>query len=71
MRIQPGSKVRQIVKPIEGEVVDVRWHREAKKFEVLVEYKDDSGDTQSRWFFEDQCEDVEKPVEGEKGGSDA
>lgn len=63
MNITPGSKVRQIVKPIEGEVVDVRWHKDAKKFEVLVEYADDAGETQSRWLFQDQCEAIK--AEGE------
>jgi hypothetical protein len=63
--LTPGKKVRQVVPVIEGEVSDIRWNRDEKKFEVLVAYTSNDG-PHERWFTEDQVAEVETPAESKE-----
>ncbi len=45
-----GDKVRQVVKPFEGEVVKVRLSEENGTPEYLVAWTDDAGGLHERWF---------------------
>lgn len=56
MPIAKGSKVRQVVPVIEGEVSERRFNDEAECMEYLVEYTDAEGHPASRWFTESQLE---------------
>lgn len=55
----PGSKVRQIVPAIQGEVSDMRWNPSAKELEVLVHYSQD-GEDHNRWFLTSQVAVVDE-----------
>lgn len=58
MPIAKGKPVRQIVKPIEGEVIDRRLHDEAGELEYLVRHTDADGEPAERWFLESQIEEL-------------
>jgi hypothetical protein len=57
----PGTRVRQIVNVIEGDVSDIRWSPDTKAFEVLVHYTAD-GESHNRWFLESQVQVVAAPA---------
>ena len=50
-----NTTVRQIAPVIEGQVLDVRYDAITQKFAYLVSY-DLAGETQTRWFDEDQIQ---------------
>lgn len=54
---RPGEKVRQVIKPIEGPVKDIRWLPDDGQFQVEVAYEGPDGPT-SRWFKESEVEVV-------------
>jgi hypothetical protein len=39
---------------IKGKVVDTEYNKDEKCLQHLVEFKDEAGDKQNRWFKEDQ-----------------
>jgi hypothetical protein len=55
--MKKGTPVRQVVKPIEGRVVEIAFDQDALKFKYHVVYE--SGDeTHDRWFYSDEVEEV-------------
>lgn len=50
-----NTVVRQIAPVIEGQILDVRYDAATQKFTYLVSY-DLAGETQTRWFDEDQIQ---------------
>ena len=56
MTIPNGATVRQIVPVITGQVVQKRFHDESDQLEYLVQWADEAGEAQSKWFLESQIE---------------
>jgi hypothetical protein len=54
-----GASVRQVVRPVEGQVVDVRYSAKEKDFECLVGWTD-GADKHQRWFKQSDLEEVKK-----------
>ena len=52
-----GTQVKQIVKPIEGEVAGFAVDQETGDVQVLVTWTDDDGD-HARYFKQDEIETV-------------
>lgn len=65
-KIAKGSKVRQVVQPIEGEVVKTRYDEDTGALTHLVAYKGTDGEDHQVWFAEGNLEDItpEAPAEG-------
>lgn len=59
MAIEIGVTVRQKAPVITGVIVDTEYDKDAKCLKHLVEYEDAEGETQQRWFTEDQLEEAE------------
>lgn len=58
MPIPKGAAVRQVVRVIEGTIVERRFRDADDVFEYLVAYLDADGAQQSRWFTDGQIEEV-------------
>lgn len=56
--IPEGSTVRLKAPAPQGEVQDVRLNKAEGQLEYLVDWVDDEGDNQQRWFLESQLEVV-------------
>ncbi len=67
-QIRPGMVVRQIVKPIEGPVNDIRWDPKLQKFMVHVMYDDGDGEPSGRWFEETEVAEVPAEEPKTEGG---
>ena len=58
MNTKPGTLVTQVVPhAIEGEVVDVRWNKDADCKEILVAYIGAEGEDTERWFLENELKE--------------
>jgi len=53
MPIPKGTKVVQVIKPIEGVIMKTEFDEDANCLKYLVSFETDDG-TQERWFTEDQ-----------------
>ena len=53
-----GTQVKQIVKPIEGEVAGFQVDQESGELLVLVKWTDDSGEECSRYFKQGEIETI-------------
>ena len=58
MAIKKGDAVRQVIKPIEGVVIEKRFDDSDDSFKLLVEYANEDGSAASTWFDESQVEAV-------------
>lgn len=54
MEIGQKAKLKQIV--IQGAIVDTEYDKESKQLKHLLEYKDATGETATRWFLESELE---------------
>lgn len=54
-----GNQVRLIQPVIAGEIKDTEYDKDAKQLRHLVEWQDNEGETQTRWFTESDLEVVE------------
>lgn len=59
MAIPKGTKVRQVVPAIEGEVMDRRLNDQQGELEYCVGFTDAGGEPGERWFLESQIAVVE------------
>ena len=53
-----GNKARLIQPEIKGEIIDTAFNRNTKKLQHLITWKDETGESQYRWFDEAQLEEV-------------
>ena len=51
-----GAEVRQRVKPVEGQVMDVRYSARDRDFECLVGWRDGAA-VHQRWFKQSDLEE--------------
>lgn len=56
MALDRGAAVRQIVRPIQGEITQRRFSEDAGAMEYLVAYTDAAGNPAERWFLETELE---------------
>lgn len=56
MKFKLGAKVRQIVKPVEGQVEDVLLDKTNGEVSYLIVTTDGEGTEQKRWMPESQLE---------------
>ena len=68
--IPKGSTVRQIVKPIEGKVVETKYNEDKQQLSHLVEYTADK-EPHSRWFTGDELTVVNTPKQVEDAAAAA
>lgn len=54
-----GSKVRQVVTVVQGEVADVEWDKDKDQKRILVEWSSNDYETESRWFLENELEVID------------
>lgn len=54
-----GNQVRLIQPVVSGEVIDTEYDKDAKELRHLVQWTDEDGEQQTRWFVESQLETVE------------
>jgi hypothetical protein len=54
--LKMGDRVKQVVKPIEGTVADVRYYSKTGTFEFLVNYTTEDGTPSQRWFQQKEVE---------------
>ena len=53
-----GTKVAQVVKPIEGLVTDIKFNADDLDFEYHVVFTDDAGNVSERWFKQSEVTEV-------------
>ena len=56
MALDVGQSAKLITPVIQGTVADVRYNKEAKTMEYLLEWTDADGDIHQRWFNESDLE---------------
>lgn len=61
MPIAKGSKVKQVVPAIEGEVGARRFDESSSEMEYHVDYKDAAGHPMARWFKESELTVTAEP----------
>lgn len=53
------GKTARLKQPIiEGVITDINYNKELNELEALVEYTDENGDDQQRWFRQGVLEEV-------------
>lgn len=58
MAMAIGTKARLVQPVIKGEILDIRYNKDAAGLEMLVNYQDGEGESHARWFLESQLEEV-------------
>lgn len=58
MPFSKGQTVKQMVHPIQGEIISKRFNEDSNSFEYLVTYLDPDGNAVERWFTESEVEAV-------------
>jgi hypothetical protein len=53
-----GTKVAQVVKPVEGTISDIKFNPDELSFEYLVTYTEADGDVSERWFKHEDVKEV-------------
>lgn len=56
-KFKKGSKVRQVVPAIVGEVTETKYDEDSDSLQYHVTYKDADGNESARWFTEAQLEE--------------
>jgi hypothetical protein len=64
MALEIGSQARLVQPVIAGEIVDTEFNKTSKKLQHLVQWTEADGHVASRWFTEDQLEEVPNTTEG-------
>lgn len=58
MVMKTGAQVRQVVRPVQGEVLERRFNDQRGQMEYRVSYPGGDASTLERWFLEDELEEV-------------
>lgn len=57
--MKTGTRVRQRVPVIEGEVTQRRINPESDELELLVTFRDEAGEVHQRWFAQHELDEVQ------------
>lgn len=56
--MESGNEVRLVQPVIQGVIIDTEYDKDAKQLRHLVEWSNESGEGQKRWFVESELEVV-------------
>lgn len=58
MSFKIGDSAKQVTPVIQGTIIDVEYNKTSNQLTYLLEWTDANGNTQHRWFLEQELEAV-------------